>query len=110
MDLRCQMDRRWTDPRWTHDPRWTRPQMDPCRGLNPGAGKTKTAYMWAYARGAFEPEREAITSAWATSRSVPPSPISRCVFRKMPWRSMYPDLARFSDRLEQRPSFKDTVP
>jgi transposase len=25
--------------------------------LDPGAGKTKTAYMWAYARGAFEPER-----------------------------------------------------
>ena len=24
--------------------------------LDPGAGKTKTAYMWAYARGAFEPE------------------------------------------------------
>ena len=23
--------------------------------LNPGAGKTKTAYMWAYARGAFDP-------------------------------------------------------
>ena len=25
--------------------------------LDPGAGKTKTAYMWAYARGAFETER-----------------------------------------------------
>ena len=25
--------------------------------LDPGAGKTKTAYMWGYARGAFEPER-----------------------------------------------------
>ena len=25
--------------------------------LDPGAGKTKTAYMWAYARSAFEPER-----------------------------------------------------
>jgi transposase len=24
--------------------------------LDPGAGKTKTAYMWAYARGAFDPE------------------------------------------------------
>ena len=24
--------------------------------LDPGAGKTKKAYMWAYARGAFEPE------------------------------------------------------
>ncbi len=25
--------------------------------LDPGAGKTKKAYMWAYARGAYEPER-----------------------------------------------------
>jgi len=25
--------------------------------LDPGGGKTKKAYMWAYARGAFEPER-----------------------------------------------------
>ena len=24
--------------------------------LDPGGGKTKKAYMWAYARGAFEPE------------------------------------------------------
>ena len=24
--------------------------------LDPGAGKTKKAYMWAYARGAFDPE------------------------------------------------------
>ena len=31
-------------------------------------------------------------------------------FQEMPWRSMYPDLARFSDQLERRPSFKDTVP
>ena len=26
------------------------------RLLDPGAGKTKTAYMWAYARGAFDPQ------------------------------------------------------
>lgn len=31
-------------------------------------------------------------------------------FQDMPWRSLYPDLARFSDRLEQRPSFMETVP
>ena len=31
-------------------------------------------------------------------------------FQEMPWRSMHPGLARFSDRIEQRPSFKDTVP
>jgi transposase len=24
--------------------------------LDPGAGKTKTAYMWAYARGVFDPD------------------------------------------------------
>ena len=31
-------------------------------------------------------------------------------FPEMPMRSMYPNLALFSDRLEQRPSFKDSVP
>ena len=31
-------------------------------------------------------------------------------FQEMPWRPLYPALAVFSDRLEQRPSFKDTVP
>lgn len=31
-------------------------------------------------------------------------------FQELPWRTLYPDLARFSDRVEQRPSFKDSVP
>ena len=31
-------------------------------------------------------------------------------FQDLRWRALYPDLARFSDRLEQRPSFKDSVP
>ena len=31
-------------------------------------------------------------------------------FQDMPWRTLYPDLALFSDRLEQRPSFKGSVP
>ncbi len=31
-------------------------------------------------------------------------------FQEMPWRTLYPSLALFSDRLEQRPSFKDSVP
>ncbi len=31
-------------------------------------------------------------------------------FLELPWRERYPDLARFSDRVEQRPSFKDSVP
>lgn len=31
-------------------------------------------------------------------------------FQEMPWRTMFPDLAVFSDRIEQRPSFRDTVP
>lgn len=29
---------------------------------------------------------------------------------EMPWRTLYPNLARFSDRLEQRPSFRNSVP
>lgn len=31
-------------------------------------------------------------------------------FQEMPWRSLYPDLALFSERLEQRSSFKNSVP
>ena len=31
-------------------------------------------------------------------------------FQEMPWRAQHPDLALFSDRLEQRASFKDSVP
>ena len=31
-------------------------------------------------------------------------------FQEMPWRTLYPGLALVSDRLEQRPSFKDSVP
>ena len=31
-------------------------------------------------------------------------------FQDMPWRTLYPDLALFSDRLEQRASFKGSVP
>lgn len=31
-------------------------------------------------------------------------------FQELPWRDKYPNLAGFSDRLEQRPSFKNTVP
>ena len=31
-------------------------------------------------------------------------------FAEMPWRTQYPNLAALSDRLEQRASFKDSVP
>ena len=31
-------------------------------------------------------------------------------FQDLPWRTLHPDLARFSDRLAQRPSFRDSVP
>ena len=31
-------------------------------------------------------------------------------FPELPWRTQYPDLAALSDRLEQRPSFKNSVP
>ena len=31
-------------------------------------------------------------------------------FQDLPWRSLYPDMALFSDRLEARPSFKNSVP
>ena len=31
-------------------------------------------------------------------------------FQELPWRTLYPDLALLSDRLEQRPSFRDSVP
>jgi glutathione S-transferase len=31
-------------------------------------------------------------------------------FQEFPWRTLHPNLARFSDRIEQRPSFRDTVP
>ena len=31
-------------------------------------------------------------------------------FHEMPWRTLYPNLALFSDRLEQRSSFMDSVP
>ena len=31
-------------------------------------------------------------------------------FPELPWRTLYPNLAALSDRLEQRPSFRDSVP
>ena len=31
-------------------------------------------------------------------------------FQELPWRTLYPELALLSDRLEQRPSFRDSVP
>ena len=31
-------------------------------------------------------------------------------FQEMPWRTLHSNLALFSDRIEQRPSFRDTVP
>ena len=31
-------------------------------------------------------------------------------FQDLPWRTLYPNLALFSDRLAQRQSFKDSVP
>ncbi len=31
-------------------------------------------------------------------------------FQELPWRTLYPELARFSDRVEQRPSFTNSVP
>lgn len=31
-------------------------------------------------------------------------------FQDLPWRTLYPDLAQLSDRLEARPSFKNSVP
>lgn len=31
-------------------------------------------------------------------------------FPEIPWRTLYPNLAAHSDRLEQRPSFRDSVP
>ena len=31
-------------------------------------------------------------------------------FTELPWRTLYPALALFSDRLEERASFKDSVP
>ncbi len=31
-------------------------------------------------------------------------------FPELPWRTLYPDLALLSDRLEQRPSFRDSAP
>ena len=31
-------------------------------------------------------------------------------FQDLPWRTLHPDLALFSDRLAQRPSFRDSVP
>ena len=31
-------------------------------------------------------------------------------FPELPWRTQYPDLAALSDRLEQRPSFRNSVP
>ena len=32
------------------------------------------------------------------------------MFQDLPWRTLYPDLALFADRLAQRLSFKDSVP
>ena len=31
-------------------------------------------------------------------------------FKEIPWREMYPNLTRYVDTLEERPSFKDTKP
>jgi glutathione S-transferase len=31
-------------------------------------------------------------------------------FAELPWRSQYPNLAALSERLEARPSFRQTVP
>ena len=31
-------------------------------------------------------------------------------FQDLPWRTLYPNLALLSDRLEARPSFKNSVP
>ena len=31
-------------------------------------------------------------------------------YQDLPWRTQHPDLALFTDRLAQRPSFKDSVP
>ena len=31
-------------------------------------------------------------------------------YQNLPWRTQHPDLALFSDRLAQRPSFRDSVP
>ncbi|MDY7547867.1 glutathione S-transferase N-terminal domain-containing protein [Glaciimonas sp. Gout2] len=31
-------------------------------------------------------------------------------FQELPWRTLYPELALFNDRLDLRPSFKDSVP
>ena len=31
-------------------------------------------------------------------------------FQELPWRTRYPELAQFSDRVEQRPSFQGSVP
>lgn len=31
-------------------------------------------------------------------------------FAELPWRTLHPELARFVDRLDARPSFRDTVP
>ena len=31
-------------------------------------------------------------------------------FQVLPWRTLHPDLAQFSDQLAQRPSFKESVP
>ena len=40
--------------------------------LDPGAGKTRKAYMWAYARGAFEPEPGVwcSTSVWGAGANT----------------------------------------
>ena len=31
-------------------------------------------------------------------------------FPELAWRTLYPNLSRYSDRIEKRPSFRDTVP
>ena len=46
--------------------------------LEPGAGKTKKAYMWAYARGAFEDMPKAGQGPWLLMRTLatmPPCPL-----------------------------------
>jgi hypothetical protein len=41
----------------------------PVAMLDPGAGKTKKAYVWAYARGAFDPTPGVVYDAARTTRS-----------------------------------------
>ena len=49
--------------------------------LNPGAGKTKTAYMWAYARGVFDPLPGVVYDLQPRPRRPVPLQVSRCLDR-----------------------------